>query len=121
MDQSKRPQKYELLGGRNREGKHTGLLGYADGMGKTLLTLLLATMVGNGFQMLGFTEANIITVYILGVLIVSIITTNQLCSLLASVGSVLIFNFFFTAPRFTFHFQDNSYPVTFVLCLLPLS
>ena len=31
MDQSKRPQKYELLGGRNREGKHTGLLGYADG------------------------------------------------------------------------------------------
>ena len=118
MDQSKRPQKYELLGGRNREGKHTGLLGYADGMGKTLLTLLLATMVGNGFQMLGFTEANIITVYILGVLIVSIITTNQLCSLLASVGSVLIFNFFFTAPRFTFHFQDNSYPVTFCIMFI---
>ncbi|MDD6612782.1 MAG: DUF4118 domain-containing protein [Clostridiales bacterium] len=118
MDQIKRPQKHAPLRGRNRDGKHTDLFGYADGMGKTLLTLLLVTLVGNGFQMLGFTEANIITVYILGVLIVSIITTNQLCSLLASVGSVLIFNFFFTAPRFTFHFQDNSYPVTFCIMFI---
>ena len=87
-------------------------------MGKTLLVLLAATMVGNLFYSLGFTEANIITVYILGVLIVSVITTNWICSLLASIVSVFVFNFFFTVPRFTFRFHDTSYPVTFLIMFM---
>lgn len=99
----------------NQEQPPTGWLQYVDGIGKMLLILLLATLVGNTFQIMGFTEGNIIAVYILGVLIVSIITANRLCSLLASAGSVLIFNFFFTAPRFTFHFHDNNYTVTFCI------
>ncbi|MGN1231218.1 MAG: ATP-binding protein, partial [Anaerotignum sp.] len=57
-------------------------------------------------------------VYILGVLVVSIITTNRLCSILASFVSVLVFNFFFTVPRFTFQFNDPSYLVTFVIMFL---
>ena len=61
----------------------------------SMLALLLATLLGYLFYAVGFTEANIITVYILGVVILSVVTTNRLCSLLASVGSVLIFNFFF--------------------------
>lgn len=83
-----------------------------DGV-KSLLVLLAATLVGFLFFSLGFTEANIINVYILGVLIVSVITSNRLCSLAVSVVGVLVFNFFFTVPRFTFHFHDPSYPVTF--------
>ena len=68
-----------------------------------ILVLLLATLVGYAFCALGFTEANIITVYILGVLVVSVITTNSLCSLFASIVSVLVFNFFFTSLKLRFY------------------
>lgn len=85
---------------------------------KSILVILLATILGYGFFLLGFTETNIITVYILGVLIVSVITTSRVCSLFASVVSVLLFNFFFTVPRFTFQFQDTNYPVTFVIMFI---
>ena len=85
---------------------------------KSILVLLTATLVGYAFYTLGFTEANIIAVYIFGVLVISIITTNRLCGLTASIISVLVFNFFFTVPRFTFQFHDPDYPVTFTIMFL---
>ena len=59
-----------------------------------------------------------ITVYILAVLIISVLTTSRVCRLLASVVSVIVFNFFFTMPRFTFHVYEQGYPVTFVIMFL---
>lgn len=82
---------------------------------KSILILLLATLIGFVFHKLGFTEANIITVYILGVLITSVITTSWICSLLSSFVSVMVFNFFFTVPKFTFLAYDKGYPVTFAI------
>ena len=82
------------------------------------LVLVLVTLIGFAFAGLGFTEANIITVYILGVLIISVITTRRSYSLVASVISVLVFNFFFTVPRFTFQSYDQGYPVTFAVMFL---
>lgn len=84
-------------------------------IGKSILILLLATLLGFVFSRLGFTEANIITVYILGVLITSVITTSRICCLISSIISVLVFNFFFTVPRFTFIAYDKGYPVTFAI------
>ena len=66
-----------------------------------MLILLAATLIGFAFDTLGFTEANIIAVYIFGVLLISTVTNNRLCSLVSTVISVLLFNFFFTVPRFT--------------------
>lgn len=83
----------------------------ARDIAKSILVLLAATLIGFAFYAFGFTEANIIAVYIFGVLVTSIITTNRLCGLLTSVVSVLVFNFFFTVPRFTFHFYDPDYLV----------
>lgn len=85
---------------------------------KSVLVLLAATLVGYVFYTLGFTEANIISVYIFGVLVISVITTNSFCGLLSSVVSVLVFNFFFTIPRFTFHFYDPDYLVTFSIMFM---
>ena len=84
-------------------------------LGVSILVLLCATLMGYLFYIVGFTEANIITVYILGVVILSVITTNRFCSLIASIASVLIFNFLFTVPRFTFRFVDPGYYVTFLI------
>ena len=64
-------------------------------IGKSLLVLVFATLIGSFFDFLGFMESNIVAVYILGVLITSIITTNRIYGLFSSVASVLLFNFFF--------------------------
>lgn len=85
---------------------------------KSVLVLLAATLIGYGFNALGFTEANIIAVFIFGVLVVSVITTNRLCGLLASIVSVLVFNFFFTVPHFTFQFYDPDYLMTFPIMFM---
>ncbi len=85
---------------------------------KSIVVLLAATLIGCGFDALGFTESNIIAVYILGVLVTAVITTNRLCGILTSVVSVLVFNFFFTTPRLTFHFDDPNYIVTFTIMFI---
>ena len=87
-------------------------------MGRSALVLLAATLIGFLFYALGFTEANIIAVYLFAVLVCSVITTGPLCGLLASAVSVLVFNFFFTVPRFTFRFSDPNYLVTMPIMLM---
>lgn len=85
---------------------------------KSALLLVLTTLVGFLFYQLGFTEANIITLYILGVMLVSISTKSSVCSFIASIVGVLTFNFFFTEPRFSLHAYDSGYPVTFLVMFL---
>lgn len=85
---------------------------------KSLSILAFFTGIGMLFYKVGFSEVNIITLYLLGVLLTSITTTNKVYSLVASVLSVLVFNFFFTEPRFTLSAYDTGYPVTFVIMFL---
>lgn len=85
---------------------------------KSILVLLAATLIGYAFYTLGFSEANIVSIYIFGVLVISVITTNRFCGVVSSIVSVLVFNFFFTVPRFTFHFNDPNYLVTFPIMFM---
>lgn len=85
---------------------------------RTLVILAVCTMVGLAFAYLDFSEANIIMIYQLGVLVVAMVTSGRLYSLAASILSILIFNFFFTVPLFTFHFNDKSYLATFLVMFL---
>lgn len=82
------------------------------------ITLIVATLIGYLFSHLGFSEANIIPVYILAVLIISLATTHQAYALIASIVSVLIFNFFFTDPHFTLKAYEQGYPVTFLIMFI---
>ena len=70
------------------------------------------------FRQLGVAEANIITVYVLGVLVTSVVTRHRIYSLISSIVSVLVFNFFFTNPQFTLRAYDQGYPVTFLIKFL---
>ncbi len=80
--------------------------------------LALSTLIGFVFHNLRFTESNIITVYILGVLLTALFTRNNVCSGLFSLASVLLFNFFFTEPRLSLYAYESGYPVTFAIMLL---
>ena len=82
-----------------------------------LVSLLLSTAVGFGFYHVGFSESNIITVYILGVLMTAVWTNGYFYGAVDSLLSVAAFNYFFTVPRFTFQANDPSYPVTFLIML----
>ncbi len=84
----------------------------------TTAFLAAATAIGLLFENLGFTEANIITVYILCVLITALYASGYLCYVVSSLLSVLAFNFFFTEPRLTFHANEPGYAVTFVIMLV---
>lgn len=82
-------------------------------MAVTAAMLALATLIGTAFSGWGFSEANIITVYLLASVISAVVTSSRICSFLSSIGSVLVFNFFFTTPKYTLLAYDNGYPVTF--------
>ena len=102
-----------LLQTANPGMKQERLFNMADVI-KSIGMIVLASAIGFGFWRLGMSEANIIMVYILGVLITSVITTHQIYSLIASIVSVFVFNFLFTEPRYTLLAYDKDYPVTFV-------
>ncbi|MEG1457692.1 MAG: sensor histidine kinase KdpD [Acetivibrio sp.] len=85
---------------------------------KSFALLFFATLIGYIFSRLGFSEANIITIYILSVLITAIITTQRAYSLISSVISVLTFNFFFTDPQFTLSAYGSGYPATFCIMFI---
>lgn len=77
--------------------------------------LAAASLIGFLFEKCGFTEVNIITVYILGVLITSVVVKNQIYSLISSAVSVLAFNYLFTEPHYSLLAYESGYPVTFVI------
>lgn len=84
----------------------------------SVLLLAAVTTVGFAFRQFGFSEANIITVYILGVLLTAAFTNQRIYSLISSLVSVLTFNYFFTEPYLTLKAYDEGYPVTFLVMFL---
>lgn len=85
---------------------------------KTAGILAACTIVGFLFNYLNLSMANIIMVYILGVLLNAVVTRGRLYSVASSVLSVFAFNFFFTEPNFTFQTTDPGIPITFLVMLL---
>ena len=85
---------------------------------KSVIILLAVSLINMVFYGLGFTDANIIMVYILGVLVTAIVTTHQIYSIASAVLSVILFNFIFTEPRFSLHAFDAGYPITFAVMFL---
>ncbi len=85
---------------------------------KSFGVLLAVTAVSFCFYYLGLNLANIITIYILGVLISAIVTDGYIYGIISSILSVTFFNLFFTEPRFTLSVNDPTYPITLVIMLI---
>ena len=83
----------------------------------TVGLLAASTVTGLIFTQFGFSESNIITVFILGVLVISVLTISPLYGALGSLAGVLLFNWFFIDPKFSFHTYEAEYPVTFAIML----
>ena len=85
---------------------------------KTVVVATVTTVLSLLFEELGIRQSNIVTVYILGVLVTAAITASRIYSLTLSVFSVLIFNFLFTAPKYTLKAYDTGYFITFGIMFL---
>lgn len=104
----------------------TGFPAVARGSRRSLLldfaiyngVLAGCTMIGLLFRSLGFSDATIISVYILGVLVSAVLVTSYISNIIVSFEAMIVFNFFFTEPLFTLHAYDAEYPVTFVVMLI---
>ena len=105
---------------RYREGKDgAGMLVFSvRDILKSAGLLIAASLIGFFFYNLGIDEANIITIYVLSVLLTALVTENQIYSLISAVVSVLVFNFLFTEPRFSLQAYDAGYPLTFGVMFL---
>ena len=61
---------------------------------------------------------NVAMIYMMGTMLAAYVTRAGTYGFLASVASVLLFNFFFTAPRYTFQADGRIYPFTFAAMLV---
>ncbi|MCB6200253.1 sensor histidine kinase KdpD [Extibacter muris] len=83
------------------------------------LSLLCSTAIAfllNRF--FGFSAANIVMVYMISVLMSAVFTSRQIWGIIASVMSILIFNFFFTEPYKTLQVNDPGYLITFCVMFI---
>ncbi|MFZ0577010.1 MAG: DUF4118 domain-containing protein, partial [Psychrobacillus psychrotolerans] len=85
---------------------------------KMLTVFSLASFISLSFFSIGVSESNIITIYILGVLVLATWTTGWMVSIISSLVSVLIFNFLFIEPRFSFEAYHRDYFITFLIMFL---
>ena len=81
----------------------------------TIGILAAATAIGWVFLRLGFANANIIMVYLLGVLLTSAFTSGYTCGVLSAFLSVILFNYFLTEPRLSLAAYGSKYPITFAV------
>lgn len=79
-----------------------------------LVMLTAATLAGYAFKAFQLADADIIMLYIIAVLVISIFTSKMYFCLISSFVGVVLFNCFFTYPEFSLSVHDAGYPVTFV-------
>ena len=93
-------------------------------LAKTALILAACTGMGFLFSTIGLAITNVVLIYILGVMGVALTTTGYLYSLLSSLLSVLVFNFFFTEPFYSLRSSPDylaTFAVMFTAALLSSS
>ncbi|MDP4177243.1 MAG: sensor histidine kinase KdpD [Bacillota bacterium] len=84
----------------------------------SIFILFMATIVSKALDYLRFSLPNLIMIYILAVILVYIATNGYLLGIISSLVAVLLFNYFFTDPRYSFQVYDKSYYATFPMMLL---
>ena len=77
------------------------------------LFLLLSTGICVLFEENEFQTDNLLMIYMMGGLLQALFARCRISSILYALGSVIVFNYFFTEPRLTLHVNDTSYITTF--------
>lgn len=92
-------------------------ISYKDSI-KTILILLIATVLSFFSFNIGLNVSNAITIFLLSILLIAVETNGSVYSIISSLLSVLILNYFFTEPRFTFKIDDISHVINFAVMFI---
>lgn len=85
---------------------------------KTGAIMAVCTLVSIGLDYYKLGVINAAMIYMMGTMLVAYLTRAGWCGFLASVVSVLLFNYFFTEPRYTLQADASIYPFTFAAMLV---
>ena len=80
--------------------------------------LTACSLIGFVFHSFHLSEANIISIYIIGILVISSVTSSWIFGVASSICGVLLFNFLYADPKFNFHVYDLQYSITTVVMLV---
>ncbi|MPM07249.1 Sensor protein KdpD [bioreactor metagenome] len=83
-----------------------------------ILVMAMCTIVSIIFNNLNMSETNIVMIYLLGILLYSYMAEGYVYSFFASVGGVLLYNFFFTEPYYTLQVYSPDYPIIFLVMFI---
>lgn len=100
---------------KERIKKEVPVSGY---MGDSLIMALVlssSTLICWLFDYFGFTEANLVMIHSLSVLIAAMFAKHRRATVIYSIVSIFVFNLLFTSPRMTFTVYDKSYAITFLV------
>ena len=84
----------------------------------TIILLCIASMIGLAFHELGWSDTNIILVYLLAVLMIARFTKGYIYGIVSSITAIFVFNYLFTAPYYTLSVYDSRYFITFAVMLV---
>ncbi|CEQ21779.1 sensor histidine kinase [Paraclostridium sordellii] len=81
---------------------------------KLSVITMIATIIAYTLHRAGFIQENLYLTYMLGVVLVSVLTKGYGAGILSSVLSVLIINYLFTNPLYTFKIENHNYIITLI-------
>lgn len=84
----------------------------------TILIVCIATIVGMIISNFKIQESNIVLIYILGIVVVAVLTIKIWYCIFAILLSIAAFNLFFTEPRYTFNIYNSTYILTFIIIFI---
>jgi len=84
----------------------------------SVCVLVVCSLIGLLFHVWGLSEANIISLYILGILLIASLTSHWIYGTVSSVVGVFLFNCLYAYPIFNFFVYDMQYTITIVIMLI---
>lgn len=106
---------------KNRRKKNRAkiFLNILKDIGITIGILIIPTLIGGVLYHFNIENATMmVLLYTFSILMISRLTEGYFYGIGSSVASILLFNFFFTDPRFTLKVDDPTYIITFVVMAL---
>ena len=77
-----------------------------------------ATALGVLIDHSRFSNSNIVTIYILAILVTAALTAERIYGIIAAILYILLFNYLFLEPRFSFLVYDPNYIFTYLVSMI---
>ena len=85
---------------------------------KALLVFAISSITSVSINYLGVGKESIIMVFLLGVLFSTVLTSSYLWGIVSSIASLMLVNFLFTEPKFTFVISNSNDIILLVFFLI---